>query len=256
MSLQSTQISSSTNPQYKIWKSLLTAKGIKEHGLFLLMGEKLISEYLDFPRLDFKIEGVLCVNLEERFKKFRQTQLSMDLFKELDVLGTHSPMLVLSCPEFEEMNFETAPKGLELVTPLGDPRNLGALTRTAVSFGVTQMILTQESTHPLLPQSVKASSGAVIKMKFKKARAKLSELPISGPNYALDLKGENILQTKWPQNLRLWVGEEGPGLNLTPEQKKLIKMVHIPMSEMESLNAMVSTSLAIWEWRKQNATTT
>lgn len=252
MSLHQTQISSATNPQYKIWKSLLTSKGIKEHHLFLLMGSKLVQECLDAPSLKYKIEGVLCLEPSEKNKKFRQTQLSADLFKELDVLNTRSPMLVLSYEDFQEMDFALEPKGLELITPLGDPRNLGAMTRTAVSFGVSQMILTQESTHPFLPHSVKASSGAVLKMSFKKSRSPLGEIKSTGENYVLDLKGENIKNLKWPASLRLWVGEEGPGLQLSPEQKRQVKSVHIPMSGMESLNAMVSTSLAIWEWRKQH----
>jgi RNA methyltransferase, TrmH family len=252
MSLHTSQITSATNVQYKIWKSLLTSKGIKENRLFLLMGDKIVQEYLDAPSLKYKIEGVLCLEPSDKNKKFRQTQLSADLFKELDVLNTRSPMLVLSFEEFKDMDFAAEPQGLELITPLGDPRNLGAMTRTAVSFGVSQMILTQESTNPFLPHSVKASSGAVLKMVFKKSRLPLNEIKSSGENYALDLKGENIKNVNWPTNLRLWVGEEGPGLQLSPEQKLQVKSVHIPMSGMESLNAMVSTSLAIWEWRKKN----
>lgn len=251
MSLHTTQVTSATNPQFKIWKSLLTSKGIKEHNQFMLIGEKLITEYLDHPLLDFKIENVLCTELSVRFKKFRQTQLNSELFKELDPLGTRFPILILSCNTFEEMDFSTEPQGLELVTPLGDPRNLGALTRTAVSFGARLMILTQESTHPYLPHSVKASSGAVIKMKFKKTLQHIAKIESSGENFALSLKGESILQIKWPENLRLWVGEEGPGLHLSETQQRLIHAVHIPINQVESLNAMVSASLAIWEWNKR-----
>ena len=252
MSLHQTQISSATNPQYKIWKSLLTSKGIKENGIFLLMGDKIVQEYLDSPSLKYKIEGVLCLEPSDKNKKFRQTQLSAELFKELDVLNTRSPMLVLSFEKFKDMDFAAEPKGLELIIPLGDPRNLGAMTRTAVSFGVSQMILTQESTNPFLPHSVKASSGAVLKMSFKKSRLPLSEIRSAGENFALDLKGESIKNINWPADLRLWVGEEGPGLQLSSEQKRQVKSVHIPMSGMESLNAMVSTSLAIWEWSKRH----
>ena len=253
MSLHQTQISSGTNPQYKIWKSLLTSKGIKENHLFLLMGSKLVQEYLDSPSLKYKIEGVLCLEPSDKNKKFRQTQLSADLFKELDVLNTRSPMLVLSFEEFKDMDFNTEPKGLELITPLGDPRNLGAMTRTAVSFGVSQMVLTQESTHPFLPHSVKASSGAVLKMSFKKSRLPLGEIKSAGENYALDLKGESIKNINWPSNLRLWVGEEGPGLHINAAQASLIKMVVIPINEIDSLNAMVSASIAIWEWKKSQS---
>ena len=76
-------------------------------------------------------------------------------------------------------------------------------------------------------------------------------LTISGVDL-LALFGENIAAVTWPKNLRLWVGEEGPGLTLEHAQKRIMKFVHIPTANIESLNAMVSTSLALWEWKKQN----
>jgi tRNA G18 (ribose-2'-O)-methylase SpoU len=48
------------------------------------------------------------------------------------------------------------------------------------------------------------------------------------------------------------VGEEGPGLKLSPEQKKKMNFVSIPTQRIESLNATISATLAIWEWRKNN----
>lgn len=252
------QITSASNNQFKIWKSLTTSKGIKEHNQFFLMGDKLVTEFLENPELPasrgFKAEYI--VHSEEiRLKnpeKIKTTQLSLELFKELDVLGTRSPLVILSFENFKEKQFTAEASGLELICPLGDPRNLGALIRTAVGFDVNEIILTKESTHPFLPQAIKASAGAALHAHFVKSNLGLSEIPLIGENYALALFGENISSVKWPRNLRLWVGEEGPGLSLEHSQKKTMKFVNIPTSNIESLNAMVSTSLALWEWKKQN----
>ncbi|MBY0555169.1 TrmH family RNA methyltransferase [bacterium] len=247
-----TQITSSTNAQFKIWKSLTTSKGIKENNLFFLMGEKLVNEFLENPVEGFKAEYIIHDAKIPQKTSIRKTFLSKDLFKELDVLGTKTPMLILSFKDFEAQNFKNSPQGLELICPLGDPRNLGALARTALGFGVQEMILTKESTHPFLPHAIKASAGAALKMKFSKSTLAINEIPLSSADYALALHGENLIKTKWPKDLRLWVGEEGPGLNLDHAQKKLMKFINIPTNDVESLNAMVSTSLAIWEWKKQN----
>lgn len=252
------QITSASNNQFKIWKSLTTSKGIKEHNQFFLMGDKLVTEFLENPELPasrgFKAEYI--VHSEEiRLKnpeKIKTTQLSLELFKELDVLGTKSPLVILSFGNFKEKQFTAEACGLELICPLGDPRNLGALIRTAVGFSVNEIVLTKESTHPFLPQAIKASAGAALHARFVKSNLGLSEIPLIGENYALALFGENISSVKWPRNLRLWVGEEGPGLSLEHSQKKTMKFVNIPTSNIESLNAMVSTSLALWEWKKQN----
>lgn len=246
------QITSKTNPLYRQWLSLTTAKGIKEHQQFFLMGQKLVEEFLSEPIEGFTPEYIAFedeLNIETDVKK---TQLSHELFKELDVLGTHAPLLILSFQKFTEKDFTKTPKGLEIISPLGDPRNLGALTRTAVGFGAHEIILTSESSHPFLPHSIKASAGAALKINYVRTSLKISEIPLVGDNRALALHGENLSQAKLPKDLRLWVGEEGPGLKLEHAQKKQMKFINIPTQNIESLNAMVSASLAIWEWKKQN----
>ncbi|MCC2678160.1 MAG: rRNA methyltransferase [Pseudobdellovibrio sp.] len=247
-----TQISSSTNSLFRQWQSLLTAKGIKEHKQFFLMGEKLVNEFLQSPVNRFKAEYLVFKEDPGIKTSARKTALSKELFDELDVLNTKSPLLILSYEEFPEKNFSAEPTGLELVCPLGDPRNLGALMRTAVAFGANELVLTKESAHPFLPHAIKASAGAALNLKITKSSLSLGEIPLNGANYALDLHGESLLTARWPKNLRLWVGEEGPGLSLKHEQKKVMKFINIPTSQVESLNAMVSTSLALWEWKKQN----
>lgn len=246
------QITSSTNQFFKTLKSLTTAKGIKENKMFFLMGEKLVNEFLESPVETYKLEYIIHDAEIPQRTSARKTFLAKELFKELDILGTKSPMLVLSYNSLPVKDLNQVPNGLELICPLGDPRNLGALVRTSLAFGVSEIILTQESTHPFLPHSIKASAGAVLKIKFSLSQSLVSEIPLTGENYALALHGESLEKVKWPKNIRLWVGEEGPGLKLEHSQKRTMKFVNIPTSEVESLNAMVSTSLALWEWKKQN----
>lgn len=247
------EISSSTNAQFKIFKSLLTSKGIKEHQQFILSGQKLIEEFLSHPPTGFQIDFVLFSDELKIKTTAKHTKLSKELFTELDVLGTHFNLVVLSFKEFERIDLQQAPQGLEVICPLGDPRNLGSLIRTALGFGISRFVLTAEATHPFLPQALKASAGAALKIKIAKTTQRLGEIPMIQENYALELHGTPLQQIKWPKNLRLWVGEEGPGLNLSMEQKRTMKFVTIPTENIESLNANVSTSLALWEWKKQNS---
>lgn len=244
------EITSNTNAQFKIFKSLLSSKGIKEHGLFILSGEKLIAEFLKKPASGFKPEFVLFHDELKIRTEAKATKLSRELFEEIDSLGTHFNLLVLSFSALQKINLTTAPEGLELICPLGDPRNLGALARSALGFGVRQVVLTSESCHPFLPQAIKASAGAVLNLRFVLAGQKTSEISLVQENFALELHGTPLQQVKWPRNLRLWVGEEGPGLQLNHEQKRLMKFITIPTTQVESLNATVSMSLALWEWKK------
>lgn len=256
-----TEISSKDNSIFRTLKKLLTSKGIKEEKCFLLMGEKLISEFLNSQTSEnkkslFKIKSVISFDEVPAhiITSVLETQIKLkkELFDELDVLGTHAPMLLLEYFELKEANLLESPQGLEIISPLGDPKNLGALSRSALGFGASKIILTKESCHPYLPHAIKASAGAILNIPIYHTSLETSELPLVGENLALNLHGQKIQDLSWPKNLRLWVGEEGPGLKLSMDQKRKIKMITIPMGGIESLNATVSTSIAMWEWKKRN----
>ncbi len=254
-------ITSDSNEKLKLFKSLLTSKGIKEHKKFIFSGEKLIEEYFSQNLMRFKTTCLIFDKDEwpsfldkiPAEKEIQKIVVPSSAFKDLDVVGTHRPLLVLEYKDFEIKNLQVNPIDLELICPLGDPRNLGALVRSAVGLGVHEIILTQESAHPYLPQSVKSSAGAILYANFKKTDFRINQIPVVGENFALDLTGKNISSVKWPSNLRLWVGEEGPGLTLNPAQEETLQKISIPIQRVESLNAMVSSTLAIWEWKKGNS---
>jgi len=254
-----TEISSKDNSVFRNMKKLLTSKGIKDEKCFLLMGEKLISEFIRSQILEsknslFKIKSV--ITFDERpfplLEAEANLKLKKELFNELDVLGTHYPMLLLEYFELKEPNLLDSPQGLEIISPLGDPKNLGALSRSALGFGASKIILTKESCHPYLPHTIKASAGAILNIPIYYTGLDTNELPLVGENFALNLHGQKVHDITWPKNLRLWVGEEGPGLHLSMDQKRKIKMITIPTSGIESLNATVSTSIAMWEWAKRH----
>jgi TrmH family RNA methyltransferase len=223
--MRTLDIGSKDNPTFRKLKHLLTSKGIKEEKSFFLMGEKLIQEFLQKPNPAFKIKNVIAFEGHELPILDSQIKLKKELFNELYVLGTHFPLLVLEYKDFSEFNFQEQPTGLEI-------------------------ILTHDSCHPYLPHSIKASAGAILNIPIHLGKIKMSQIPVTGSNVALDLAGQNIHEFKWNKNLRLLIGEEGPGIDLTPEQKKKIQFIFIPMSnQVESLNATVSASIAMWAWK-------
>lgn len=252
-----TKIESAANDTYKKFLSLTTSKGIKKESLFILSGEKLIAEYLKTLQpsgaTTVASNGSLKVVYELITSKMspltaqlplpmrgKITELSPELFKELDVVGTHYNLLVLELPVLAEANMDAAPQGLEVILPVGDPSNLGALIRSCEAFAVSQVILTSEAANPFLPKSVKASAGSVLRMKLRKGPS-VKTLPPS--TLALDAKGTPLPDFKWPKDARLLVGEEGPGI----QGLKFEKTLSIPTQGVESLNAVVAASLALYQ---------
>ncbi|GIL17343.1 MAG: hypothetical protein BroJett040_10940 [Oligoflexia bacterium] len=238
------EISSSSNPHFQIWKSLLSSKGLKKEGLFILSGEKLIHEFLQNPHLEIHAE-ILNKKLRPVTNGAKKYILAQELFDELDEVGTHFNLLILSQPEVKKADLTQKSKGLHVIAPLGDPSNLGALIRSAEAFDVAQFILTEEAAHPFLPKCVKASAGSVLRIPLLKG-PKLSQ--IQHPTLiGLDLNGENLTEFHWPKDCYLIVGEEGPGLG----QIQLYKKIKIPISGVESLNAVIATSIALYSYRSQ-----
>lgn len=244
------EISSKTNDHFRRWADLASARGIKKHNEFILMGEKLIEEFLENP--DFKVKGEI---VHEDLKSLTLTapslrgqripvfKLPKALFNEIDIVGTHYNLLVLEPKEIPALPSEN-PTGLEVVTPLGDPSNLGALARSALAFGASKMILTEESCNPYHPKAIKSSAGALLKLPLFKV-GKFAEF-VAGDEevYALDMKGENVATFKWPKNVRLAIGEEGPGFSGLKGLKRLSVITH----GVESLNATVAASIALFSY--------
>ncbi len=238
-------ISSKDNPLFKKLKLLLSAKGIKEHQLFLLMGEKLINEYLKEKEKPYKIHLYISCEKFHVDRPFRTIFFSQDLFNELDTIGTHHPLLVLELNPFQTFNQIPEVKNLEVLLPLGDPRNLGAVIRSAVAFDFKTIYLTKESCHPFLPNSMKASAGSVLKAEFIVIDQPIQSIQTTSYDYGLDLVGPAIHTVKWPKQVRVWIGEEGPGLKTTPSQN--LTKIKIPTQNVESLNASVSAAISFWE---------
>jgi TrmH family RNA methyltransferase len=237
------EISSGQNPKYKRWLSLTESKGIKKENLALVSGEKLVREYL--REQPSNVEDILLPpkSKEEFPSNFRQTRLSSPLFKALDVLGTHSSLLVVRLTEIPVWQNEP-PRGLELIVALGDPSNLGALLRSAEAFGVSRVVLTKECASPFLPKALKAASNAAFRVPLFSANGSLSDLKIENA-VGLDMAGEDLNRFHWPKDCYLVLGEEGQGLPPITFTK-----IRIPMSgKIESLNATVAASLAMYSYR-------
>lgn len=238
------EITSASNSLYRKFLSLTESKGLKKENSFLLSGKNLVHEFLQNPNLKIESE-IFSEGMQPQTEKSKHVKLSKALFEELDVLGTRSPLLVLQQPELQDWDFNEIPAGLHLLAPLGDPSNLGAVARSAEAFGINNLILLKEAANPFLPKSMKASAGSLTRLRLWKGPS-IHEIATSNL-IALDLEGKNLSEFQWPAAAYLLVGEEGAGV---PNLKNLQK-VSIPTQTVESLNATVATSIALYDYSQK-----
>lgn len=241
------KIESSQNPYFKTLVKCLKTPGIKKENIFMVMGSKIVTEAIENPK--FKLESLLVTaGMHIPNKHLSKTlELEKNLFKELDIFETKSPIAVFYLPELQKWD-QSQPNGLEIFAPIQDPSNLGAIIRSSAAFNINKIILLKECAHPFHPKTIRASSGMSLKCNFQIGPS-IQELAKNPPEnfVSLDMGGKNILTYKWKKNCSLIIGEEGKGV---PEglQKHSLS---IPISEdCESLNASVATAIAMHEYSK------
>lgn len=245
--MQVKKIDSSTNGLYKKLASLARSKGIIEHGQCLVAGEKIVAE-LASEATDSAF-WIFTSDDHELFDQYPLGQvivLPKNLFAEIDVIGTRTPVLCMDVPPIEEWTNTATLKENELLCALGDPNNLGALLRSARAFGIKNVVLLEEACHPFHPKAIKASSGACFYLNFFKGPS-IQNLDGVKNILALDGEGEDIKNVELKEKFRILLGEEGQGIPENLEAQKISIQID---PEVESLNATVAASILLYEISK------
>jgi 23S rRNA (guanosine2251-2'-O)-methyltransferase len=133
-----------------------------------------------------------------------------------------------------------------------DPRNLGAIIRSAAAFGADGVIIPERRSAAMTAAAWKTSAGAAARMQVAQVtnlNRAIEDVQERG-YFVVGLDGESdtfISEMKVAtEPIMIIVGSEGKGLSkLTREKCDLV--VKIPMrSTTESLNASVATSIALF----------
>lgn len=248
MSVQ--KIESTSNKIYKKLLSLTKSKGIDEHLFCLVSGDKVVKELFATNKIDVENSFWVTDDPDHELLELKNLpstiHLSKPLFKEIDICGTHKPILATPLPSFDDWEPEDPIQGHELLCALGDPNNLGALIRSATAFNISKIILLEEACHPFHPKVIKSSAGAVFNMPLYEGPS-IQSLSRADDLYALDAKGTPLKELDIAEPIRVLLGEEGQGIPADVKTKK----ISVPINKnVESLNATVAASVLFYELSK------
>jgi 23S rRNA (guanosine2251-2'-O)-methyltransferase len=152
----------------------------------------------------------------------------------------------------ELANRRNEPPFILLLDSLNDPQNFGTLLRTAEAIGVHGVVIPLAHTVEVTPAVVNASSGASEHLRI--ARSNLAQAIDTLREediwvVGLDQNGETIggkTQRHFTGAIGLVVGSEGEGIRQLIRSKCDI-VLKLPMrGEVESLNAAVAGSVALY----------
>jgi 23S rRNA (guanosine2251-2'-O)-methyltransferase len=177
---------------------------------------------------------------------------------EVEGISPNSQGIILAIKPFQYSSFEEImqrakyPALVVALDGVTDPRNLGAIIRSAAAFGAAGVIMTERRAASMTASAWKSSAGAAARLPIAQVTnlartidaAKKEGLFVVG----LDGESEELISSMKiaSEAIMIVVGSEGKGLaRLTREKCDLV--VSIPISATtESLNASVATAIALF----------
>lgn len=230
----------------------------------MVAGRNAVLEALraDVPSTELIVARSIDIDdrIEESLKLALKKSLPIREVHRADVekISMNSQGIALSIKPYQyssldEILLRAAKPGLIVALDgVTDPRNLGAIIRSAAAFGVDGVIIPERRSAAMTAAAWKTSAGAAARMQVAQVtnlNRAIEDVQERG-YFVVGLDGEsdeligNMKVATEP--IMIIVGSEGKGLHkLTREKCDLV--VKIPMrSTTESLNASVATSIALY----------
>ncbi len=243
-----------TKNDIKFIQSLKQTKVRKDNKMFVVEGNKLVSELL---ASDIKVENILVT--ETWLEKFPEMAASLKSYeivnaKQMEQMSSmvtppgiiataHTPSYNIN-PEDAENEFILALDGIN------DPGNLGTMIRTADWFGINKIVCSQDCADAWQAKTIQSTMGSIFRIKVVETDLKdfllETQKHSTTPIYGALMEGENIFTKNIEKrNGIIIIGSESHGIreDVLP---LVTSPIHIPRgkgSQTESLNASVAAAI-------------
>lgn len=182
------------------------------------------------------------------------TDVSARAFRSLSATETTQEILALLKPPLWSWTDLTSRAGVILALDgIQDPGNAGTLVRSAEAFGAAGVIFLDGCVRTANGKFLRATAGSIFRIPFLEgiSRAKLNAESSSNlALYALTANGRiAVADADFSRPCALVVGCEGQGVS--SEILATAQTVAVPMLRVESLNAAVAGSIALFEAAKK-----
>ena len=179
-----------------------------------------------------------------------------DFFDKVDI-NHQGVMIEVDSFKYKDLNDIGDAKRIILLDQIEDPHNLGAIIRSAESFGFDAVIIPERRSAKVTPTVYKTSAGAInnIDLVMVKNLNRTIEAVKKDGFWVYGLAGEadsSLSDTDLTGKVALVVGNEGDGISRL-SREKCDMLVKIPMTgRVNSLNASVASAISMYEVLRQN----
>lgn len=242
--------------QLKLIHSLEQKKQRKKSGLFLVQGEKNVSELFNS---DFEVVNLFATT--EYINKYasllsdqKLVNLSIEsTVEELQKAGTlktnNSVIAVVKCQSYETPVIENNELVLVL-DQVGDPGNLGTIIRVADWYGIKHIVCSTDCADLYNPKVIAATMGSFARVQVSHTDLfeylSVQEKPI----YGAFLEGENIHRSQLSNSAFIVMGSESHGISENISQFITHKITIPNFGHAESLNVAMATGIILDNFKR------
>lgn len=235
--------------QVKLIQKLQQKKYRNELNLFIVEGKKSIMEFLQAGyRLELLIatevfatvlngQPITLVSKEElrKVSSLKNPDEGLAIFHQRQHKGILQEGVILALDNVQ------------------DPGNLGTLIRLCDWFGIETLICNSQTVDCYNPKVVQATMGSLTRVAVHYVDLAGFLATCALPLYAMDLDGENLYTTEFPEDCVLILGNEANGIS--PEVRALADgIITIPrfgkLQQTESLNVAMAGAIVVSQVRK------
>ena len=236
-----------TAREIKLIRSLSSKKAREEAGLFVVEGEKMVSEALASA---FDVVQV-----------YRKEDIGEESMSRISAMSSTSPVLALvRIPEQRQLSIGN---GLYLVLDtISDPGNFGTIIRLADWFGIEAVIAGKGTVELYNPKVIQASMGSIFRVSvFYSDIPEFcdSVLEAGGRLFGTFLDGEDLYRHELDDGEEhpsaVIIGNESAGISKEVAAKVTDRLFIPPYpsggSGSESLNAAIAAAVTVSEFRRR-----
>ena len=235
--------------QLKLIQKLQQKKYRNELNLFIVEGKKSIVEFL---QAGYRLELLIATEVFDTALNGQPITLvsKEELRKVSSLKNPDEGLAIFHQREHKGILQEGVILALDNVQ---DPGNLGTLIRLCDWFGIETLICNSQTVDCYNPKVVQASMGSLTRVAVHYVDLAGFLATCALPLYAMDLDGENLYTTEFPEDCVLILGNEANGIS--PEVRALADgIVTIPrfgkLQQTESLNVAMAGAIVVSQVRK------
>jgi TrmH family RNA methyltransferase len=247
----------------KLIKSLALKKIRLKENLFLVEGDKIVSEVLESK---FKVDKLFAtssflINNQQKIKNANfVSEVTQEEITQASLLKSPQNSIALcKLPDFKGLPEKPDASLWVYLDEIQDPGNLGTIIRVCDWFGIENLFCSPRTADLFNPKVIQASMGSFCRVELIYTPFEsVAKLAVSSgiPIFGAFLDGTNIYEQKLPSKALVVMGNEGNGIS--PEiEAKIEKKIKIPefnknTKSAESLNVSVATAIICSEFKRQN----